>query len=170
MDDENKFSVEKVEKAKSRWLKFGGMANYHFTTDNGPNNFTYNLEDQYFYNVSAIFNRIGFFYGTIYHDPSMVITKDNGFFIKDKPSYHEGGMYLGMSKSIFLKVGYTSFEGVVEEYANSKLKTTLQSFTQSGITAGLTVMLPVLQVEVGYNYGFNSFYAGAGLNIPIKLK
>lgn len=89
-------------------------------------------------------------------------------------TYHEGGMYFGLSNSIFLKLGYQDFTGRMEEYDangnNTNNAKYQKPFTQTGMIAGLALMLPVIHLEAGYNYVFDSFYVGAGLNIPIKLK
>ena len=109
---------------------------------------------------------------SIKHNDHNLITKKEGLFLSDDSKYHEGGMYFGLSNSVFMKLGYQNFSGKLEEFDKNGDKSNNSKygdpFTQSGIVAGLALVLPVVHLEVGYNYVFDSFYAGAGINIPIK--
>ncbi len=66
-------------------------------------------------------------------------------------NYREGGFYLAAFNYLYLKAGLA-----------------FRNTTSPGYIAGLTLILPVVQLEAGYNSTMESIYASAGLNIPLN--
>lgn len=123
----------------------------------------------YTYNAFLIYHRIGIFGGSVYRSEKALNGKNlNGKYFDDIKLYLEGGMYLGIAQYFYLKAGYTYLNASFVQYQNSVVETNFGKKVSHGFLTGLSFIFPYMQVEVGYNYGFRSPYAGLGTNIPIN--
>ncbi|NOQ75158.1 MAG: hypothetical protein GQ574_24305 [Crocinitomix sp.] len=165
-------SVNKVEKKKNKWVKIGGAVFYHVNSRVAADEHLYDLSNQYFYNFYAIYQRVGVYYGSVYINEPMYVNRVYDFEVSSLKS-KEGGMYFGLTNSLFLKFGFASIKGDLHEYSGGLVdafSAVNRPLNQLGFSTGLAYILPGIHVELGYNQLFKSTYVGAGLNIPIKVK
>ncbi|MFN8309311.1 MAG: hypothetical protein U0T73_05060 [Chitinophagales bacterium] len=87
-----------------------------------------------------------------------------------KLTYHEGGALLNIGACFYLKGGITySQQQLIRHVVETDYYYNKVTRTAYGFTAAVCLYPRYFNLEAGYNYTFNSFYAAAGFNIPIKM-